>query len=109
MSNRKPKWFGGRGTGRPQGDPATDPMGTVRRAPDGRWIAIMWPSGRHPQAWMVADRNGSAGYERPERVAHWPVVGPVPFSPAAGTELRPHPPIKPQPAQAPMCGPAVTR
>lgn len=94
MSNRKPKWFGGKGTRLPQGDSATDPMGTVRRAPDGRWIAIMWPSGRHPQAWAVADRLGSAGYARPERVAHWPIVGAVPGTPAAGTELRPHPPIK---------------
>lgn len=85
------KWFGGEGTGQPQGDATSDPIGTVRRAPDGRWIAIMWPSRPHPAPWAVTDHAGSVGYEKPERIAHWPIVGAVPFTPAAGMKLKPHP------------------
>lgn len=84
------KWFGGKGTGKPQGDATTDPIGTVRQAPDGEWIAIMWPSRPSPHVWAVTDYAGSVGYEKPERVAHWPIVGAVPCSPAAGMELKPH-------------------
>ncbi len=83
------KWFGGKGTGRPEGNAATDPIGTVRRAPDGRWIAIMWPSRPHPSIWAVTDCQSSTGYERPEHIAHWPIIGVVPCSPAAGMELLP--------------------
>jgi len=85
------KWFGGKGTGRPEGDAANDPIGTVRQAPDGQWIAIMWPSRPSPHTWAVTDYIGSVGYEKPERIAHWPIVGAVPCSPAAGMELVPHP------------------
>jgi len=87
------KWFGGKGTGRPQGDAANDPIGTVRQAPDGEWIAIMWPSRPSPYLWAVTDYVGSVGYEKPERVAHWPIVGAVPCSPAAGMALKPHTPV----------------
>lgn len=90
MSIRKQQFGGG---GRKQGNSAADPMGTVRRSPDGYWLAIMWPSPPHPASWHVIDYYGSAGYERPERVAHWPVIGAVPGSPAAGMELR-----RPEPA-----------
>jgi hypothetical protein len=89
------KWFGGKGTGRPEGNAANDPIGTVRRAPDGEWIAIMWPSRPHPSTWAVTDYHGSVGYERPERIAHWPIVGAVPCSPAAGMALNPHKPDPP--------------
>lgn len=85
------KWFGGRGTGRTQGDPTADLIGTVRRSPDGEWLAIMWPSRPHPYLWAVTDYVGSAGYETPERIGHWPIAGAVPFSPAAGMSLMPHP------------------
>lgn len=36
---------------------------------------------------MVTDRWGSLGYERNRAVADWPIVGAVPFSPAAGMDL----------------------
>lgn len=89
MSERKPQ-FGG--PGRKQGDSTADPMGTVRRSPDGYWLAIMWPSPPSADSWHVIDYYGSGGYERPERVAHWPVIGSVPGSPAAGMSLnRPEP------------------
>ena len=87
----KSKWFGGRGDGRKYGDATADAIGTVRRSPDGEWIAIMWPSRPHPYTWAVSDYVGAAGYEPPDRVAHWPIVGAVPFSPAAGMSLTPHP------------------
>lgn len=77
--------FGGRGPD--VGEPSTDEVGTVRRSPDGRWIAIQWPSRPSPHTWAVSDQHGAAGYEKPARVAHWPVVGVVPFSPAAGVPL----------------------
>lgn len=85
------KWFGGRGTGRKQGDPTADAIGTVRRSPDGEWLAIMWPSRPSPYLWAITDYVGSAGYETPDRIAHWPIAGAVPFSPAAGMSLMPHP------------------
>lgn len=85
------KWFGGRGTGRTQGDPTADAIGTVRRSPDGEWLAIMWPSRPSPYTWAVTDYVGSTGYEAPDRIAHWPLVGAVPCSPAAGMSLMPHP------------------
>lgn len=92
MSARKLK-FGGNGT--TQGDSGTDPMGTVRKSPNGYWLAINWPSPPHPAVWHVIDYHGSGGYEQPERVAHWPVIGAVPGSPAAGMELK-----RPEPAEA---------
>lgn len=77
-------------------DTATpDLLGTVRRSPNGTSLAILWPSPPHPARWMVADRWGSTGYETDETVADWPVVGAVPFSPAAGMELA-----EPQQARA---------
>jgi len=79
------KAFGGRGPD--IGSPATDPVGTVRRSPDGKMIALQWPSPPHPSSWAVSDQHGSLGYEKPSRVAHWPVVGVMPFSPAAGVPL----------------------
>jgi hypothetical protein len=64
-----------------------DLIGSVRRSTDGTRLAILWPSPPHPARWMVTDRWGSTGYETDERVAAWPVVGAVPFSPAAGVEF----------------------
>lgn len=83
MVKRKPM-FGG--NGKPQGD-AIDPHGTVRRSPDKTMLAIAWPSPPSPALWWVSDAFGSLGYELPLRVAHWPIVGAVPCSPAAGMEL----------------------
>lgn len=65
----------------------TDLIGSVRRSPEGTRLAVLWPSPPHPARWMVTDRWGSTGYETDEVVATWPVVGAVPFSPAAGMEL----------------------
>lgn len=90
MVGRK-KWFGGRGDGRKHGDASADAIGTTRRSPDGEWLAIMWPSRPHPYCWAVTDYVGAVGFEPPDRVAHWPIVGAVPFSPAAGMNLTPHP------------------
>lgn len=73
--------------------PSENLLGTVRRKPNGRVIAVLWPSPPHPARWMVTDGWGSCGYETDERVADWPVVGAVPFSPAAGVPL-PDPPSK---------------
>lgn len=67
--------------------PADDLIGAVRRSPNGTRLAVLWPSPPHPARWMVTDRWGSTGYEADEVVADWPVVGAVPFSPAAGMEL----------------------
>jgi hypothetical protein len=67
--------------------PATFDGPTVRRSPDATMLAILWPSDPSPARWMVADFAGSCGYDTPERVAHWPVVGAVPFSPADGVEF----------------------
>jgi hypothetical protein len=64
-----------------------DLLGTVRRSPDGRFLAVLWPSPPSPHRWMVTDAWGSCGYESDEKVATWPVVGAVPYSPAAGMEL----------------------
>lgn len=64
-----------------------DLIGSVRRSPEGTRLAVLWPSPPHAARWMVTDRWGSTGYETDERVANWPVVGAVPFSPAAGMEL----------------------
>ncbi|MGW0312075.1 hypothetical protein [Streptomyces flavidovirens] len=65
-----------------------DLLGSVRRNPEGTVLAVLWPSPPHPARWMVTDKWGSAGYETDARVASWPVVGAVPFSPAAGVELN---------------------
>lgn len=65
----------------------TELLGTVRRSPNGTRLAILWPSPPHTARWMVTDRWGSTGYETDETVADWPVVGAVPYSPAAGMEL----------------------
>lgn len=64
-----------------------DLLGTVRRKPNGRVIAVLWPSDPSPARWMTADAWGSCGYEADDVVADWPVVGAVPFSPAAGFPL----------------------
>ncbi|MEC4016013.1 hypothetical protein [Streptomyces sp. H27-D2] len=64
-----------------------DLLGSVRRNPEGTVLAILWPSPPHPARWMVTDQWGSCGYESDEVVADWPVVGAVPFSPAAGMDL----------------------
>lgn len=73
----------------PKSDPIklTDLLGSVRRNPEGTVLAVLWPSPPHPHRWMVTDQWGSCGYESDERVAKWPVVGAVPFSPAAGVSL----------------------
>ncbi|MFE9127039.1 hypothetical protein ACFYOF_16740 [Streptomyces sp. NPDC007148] len=67
--------------------PAADLIGAVRRSPNGTCLAVLWPSPPHPARWMVTDRWGSTGYETDEAIKDWPVVGAVPFSPAAGMEL----------------------
>jgi hypothetical protein len=85
MSKQPP--FGG--AGRKTGDAANEKTGSVRKSPDGTMIAIMWPSPPHPAMWAVMDSHGSLGYEKSDRIAHWPFVGAVPFSPAAGVELKP--------------------
>jgi hypothetical protein len=64
-----------------------DLLGTVRRHPDGTVLAVLWPSPPHPARWMVTDKWGSLGYERNRAVKDWPIVGAVPFSPAAGMSL----------------------
>lgn len=64
-----------------------DLLGSIRRSPNGASLAILWPSPPSSHRWIVTDRWGSTGYESDERVADWPVVGAVPCSPAAGTEL----------------------
>lgn len=79
------KAFGGRGPD--HGDPARDALGTVRRSRDGQWLAILLPSPPHPRRWHVQDQHGAGGYEINARVAHWPVVGAIPWSPAAGVPL----------------------
>lgn len=84
MAARK-RMFGG--NGKPQGDAAADLMGAVRKSPDGTMLAICWPSPPSPSTWAVSDAYGSLGYERPERITHWPIVGAAPCSPAAGMEL----------------------
>ncbi|WP_405149502.1 hypothetical protein OG589_14750 [Sphaerisporangium sp. NBC_01403] len=73
----------------PIGSPADNLLGTVRRKPNGRVLAVLWPSPPSPNRWMVTDQWGSCGYETDEKVADWPVVGAVPFSPAAGVPLAP--------------------
>lgn len=79
------------GSGRTQGDPETDLIGVVRRSPDGHYIAVKWPSPPSKAVWMISDYVGSTGYEESWRIAHWPVVGAMPFSPAAGMALLPLP------------------
>lgn len=64
-----------------------DLLGTVRRHPDGGVLAVLWPSPPSPDRWMVTDGWGSLGYERNRAVADWPIVGAVPYSPAAGMTL----------------------
>lgn len=79
------------GPGRAQGDPEGDLIGTVRRSPDGHYIAVKWPSPPSKAVWMTSDYVGSTGYEESWRIEHWPVVGAMPFSPAAGMALLPVP------------------
>jgi hypothetical protein len=81
----------------------SDLMGTVRRHPDGTVLAVLWPSPPHPARWMVTDEWGSLGYERNRAVATWPIVGAVPFSPAAGMSLTPTRSLDAVPAPCP-CG-----
>lgn len=64
-----------------------DLLGTVRRSPTGLSLAVLWPSPPHADRWIVTDQWGSTGYETDARVADWPVVGAVPYSPAAGMSL----------------------
>jgi hypothetical protein len=66
---------------------STDLTGTVRLSPNGRSLAVLWPSPPHANRWIVTDQWGSTGYETDARVADWPVVGAVPYSPAAGMAL----------------------
>lgn len=79
------------GPGRKQGDPDADLIGTVRRAPNSEYIAIKWPSPPHEACWAVTDYVGSVGYQTSAAIEHWPVAGAVPYSPAAGMALLPHP------------------
>lgn len=82
--------FGGRGPDHgdlEHGDPAHDALGTVRRSPHGRWLANLLPSPPHSARWHVQGQHGAGGYETTNRVAHWPVVGAIPWSPAAGVPL----------------------
>jgi hypothetical protein len=88
VAENKP--FGGRG--RRSGNAHTDLMGAVRRSPDQTMVAIHWPSRPSAHTWAVADHLGSVGYELPDRVAHWPVIGAVPGTPAAGMPLADAPP-----------------
>ncbi|MFE1362613.1 hypothetical protein, partial [Streptomyces harbinensis] len=67
--------------------PAEDLLGTVRRSPDGQFLAILWPSARDPYRWITTASWTATGYETDETVATWPVVGAVPGSPAAGQPL----------------------
>lgn len=67
--------------------PAENLLGTVRRKPNGCVLAVLWPSPPHPARWMTTDMWGSCGYETNDVVKDWPVVGAVPFSPAAGFPL----------------------
>lgn len=91
------------GPGRKVGDVHTDLTGAVRRSPDQTMIAILWPSPPHPAAWAVSDHHGSLGYEKPDRVAHWPVIGAVPGTPAAGQPLATQPmPVHPAPRRRPV-------
>lgn len=71
----------------PSTNPAENLLGTVRRKPNGCVLAVLWPSPPSANRWMVTDKWGSCGYETDEAVKDWPVVGAVPFSPAAGMEL----------------------
>lgn len=64
-----------------------DLLGTVRRSPDGRFLAVLWPSPPSPHRWMVTSEWGSCGYETDKKVSKWPIVGAVPCSPAAGMSL----------------------
>lgn len=65
----------------------TDLTGSVRLSPNGKSLAVLWPSPPHASRWIVTDQWGSTGYEADERVANWTVVGAVPYSPAAGMSL----------------------
>lgn len=86
------------GPGRKSGDPVLDLVGAVRRSPDGTMLAIHWPSPPSLHRWAVADHHGSLGYETPDRIAHWPVIGAVPGTPAAGQYLATQPmPVHPAP------------
>lgn len=71
----------------PEDATSADLLGTVRRSPNGTRLAILWPSPPHPHRWMVTDKWGSTGYETDAVVKSWPIVGAVPYSPAAGMEL----------------------
>jgi hypothetical protein len=82
--------FGGGSARNKQGQSSKDPLGTVRRSPDGEWLAIHWPSPPSEFSWHVSDHRGSVGYDKAERVAQWPVIGAVPGSPAAGMPLNKH-------------------
>ena len=71
-------------------NPADNLTGTVRRNEAGTMLAVLWPSPPHAPRWMVTDLHGSCGYETDDAVSSWPVVGAVPFSPAAGVQLNAH-------------------
>ncbi|MGW7350898.1 hypothetical protein [Streptomyces sp. NPDC054784] len=70
-------------------EPNSDLTGTVRLSPKGTSLAILWPSPPSRDRWIVTDHWGSTGYATDEWVADWPVVGAVPYSPAAGMDLKP--------------------
>lgn len=85
IEGRRMDAYGGRGW--PQGHAESDPVGTVRRAPDGKTLAIRLPSPPSDRDWHVQDQWGAGGHEPAWRVAHWPIVGAVPWSPAGGVPL----------------------
>jgi hypothetical protein len=68
-------------------NPQRDLTGTVRLSPNGKALAVLWPSPPHADRWIVTDQWGSTGYEPDAKVATWAVVGAVPYSPAAGMAL----------------------
>ena|SRR5688500_4646371 len=83
------KPFGGPGPR--QGNAHADLMGAVRRSPDETMLAIHWPSLPSEYTWAVTDHAGALGYEKPERIGHWPVIGAVPGTPASGQFLAEEP------------------
>lgn len=60
----------------------------MRGSPDGTMVAVHWPSPPSRLSWALLGRVGPLGFETPERVAHWPVMGAMPGTPAAGAKLR---------------------
>lgn len=81
--------FGGNGP--TAGNPDTDPIGTVRRAPNNHLIAIKMAAVTvDPYVWHVMDVEGPLGPQRATRIEHWPVAGSVPGLPASDNPITPH-------------------